>query len=256
MIHQRWVLDLTRTAPFNRFAVAIRSSRPLSQRGNKTLTAFGTIVLFDRILGHSMTKRLVTVAGSIGVACLCLALLWATRHSSLRPIGHVKIGFAGLTNNTFYGPALAQFRITNDLSRGVRVGVGAVQVRGITGWPNSMQVMGGSNWLVVPAGSNLVFSVLVPDGQRTIWRVPLLYEEDRVPIEALFDRISGLAYGIAHHTPGRRFSLQALRHFSFMTSPEMLGASPETMSDKLPEAEILNARVRTNDLRSTDKTPP
>jgi hypothetical protein len=178
-------------------------------------------------------KRSLLLATALVLGLIGLVLTWA---AARKQTGSLSVTFAGLTNDAS-GKLLAQFSVTNQFSRRVRFGVCEVQLCQTRGWPDSLRVAGGAEWLTVAAGRECVFSVPAPLLQRANWRVPLMYQEDLSFVDNVRFRIDLFAWGIPRWRPG---SPAPVRHgdgfhrTSFTYSPEMLAVSNSAV--QRPEA--------------------
>jgi hypothetical protein len=89
--------------------------------------------------------------------------------------GSISVAFSGFTNNAA-GAALAQFTFSNGYSRHIGFAAANVQIRQANGWPQSWILTNGPAYDVGP-GTTQKFSVLLPDVEGAVWRVPIIYHK-------------------------------------------------------------------------------
>ncbi len=169
-------------------------------------------------------ERSLLAAVVLGFGLLGLLLMWPT---SPKQAGGLSVAWIGLTNDSS-GKLLAQFSVVNRCSRRVRFGVCEVQVRQTNGWPNSMRVAGGAEWLAVAGGGERIFSVRAPALETATWRVPLSYQEDLSFLDNVRSRLDLLAWGISRWRPGKPVPVRRGDRFHRMSAafgPEMLGGA-------------------------------
>jgi hypothetical protein len=115
----------------------------------------------------------------------------------------------------------------NGHPRRVSFGIGEVQVRQSNGWPNSMRVGGGSNWLGLAVGLDRVFSIAGSPLASDTWRVPIIYAEDSSTVDDLRMRMKGIAWVISHWRSRHPLpSPPYARQTFFASGPEMVELSP------------------------------
>jgi hypothetical protein len=162
----------------------------------------------------------------VGLGLVCLIVVWLVRPAPQSRRSGLSVTFAGLTNGAS-GAMVAQFNLANAFSQRVSFGIGEVQVRQRNGWPNSMRVAGGSNWIAVAAGYKVGFSVSAPSPEAVTWRVPLIYKVEFPLIDEMRFRIKVIAYEVANWRPGRPLPVVHGdgQPTSIITGPEMVGLS-------------------------------
>ena len=165
------------------------------------------------------SKRFAVVVGGVAFG-ICLLGVGVFRPIPRARLGGLSITFAGLTNDAS-GATLAQFNITNAFFHSVRFQVGDVEVLRTNGWPNVILNNSGNGFLRrLAARSHSVFSVAVPTEQGATWRVPLMYQKNRVGVERWwFEDVEKAVYDLRGGHGPQFYRLP----WSFTNSPEMVG---------------------------------
>jgi hypothetical protein len=143
---------------------------------------------FD-IMKRSLSLLIASVAGVL----ICVVLP-GTNLLHSNP-GSISIAFSGFTNDPA-GAALAEFTFSNGYSGRMGFAAANVQIRQADGWPKSWILTNGPDYDVRP-GMIQKFSVLLPDVEGEVWRVPIIYDKVGTKLDSWIYQGKSIA-GVPH----------------------------------------------------------
>ena len=117
---------------------------------------------------------------------ICIALIWEVRSLPRKDQGSVSLAFLGFTNDAS-GATMAQFTFSNGSLRHIGFGAANVQVRQANGWPQGWMLTNGPCYSV-PPGMTQSFTVLLPNVEGAVWRVPIVYARVGTKLDSWIDQ--------------------------------------------------------------------